>query len=145
MPKKAIQTGVTVAVLLFLIPAMARAKERGTVVAIWEQRNFYEHFYSYRVETDTHFYVFLGDSVQAFQLGDLFVFTIDKDHRRVVANSGGKKTKLLLLLEGLKSDISRRQDSAPLRVGGRELDRNRVVWLPKNHATSRLPAVDGER
>jgi hypothetical protein len=31
--------------LLFLIPCMACAKERGIVVDIWEQRGLYEHHY----------------------------------------------------------------------------------------------------
>ena len=42
--------------LLFLIPRMACAKERGTVVDIWEQRDFYARHYIYQVETETHVY-----------------------------------------------------------------------------------------
>jgi hypothetical protein len=47
--------------LLFLIPRMACARERGTVVDIWEQKDFYELHYIYQVETETHVYDFLGN------------------------------------------------------------------------------------
>ena len=35
---------------------MACAKERGTVVDTWEQRDFYTRHYIYQVETETHVY-----------------------------------------------------------------------------------------
>jgi hypothetical protein len=47
--------------LLFLIPRMACARERGTVVDIWEQKDFYALPYIYQVETETHVYDFLGN------------------------------------------------------------------------------------
>jgi hypothetical protein len=68
-----------IAVLLFLIPYPSYAKEHGTVVDIWEQRDFYACHYIYQVETETHVYEFLGHSPQTFQQGDTLTFTLDKD------------------------------------------------------------------
>lgn len=90
--------------LVILIPCVAYAQERGTVVDIWQQIDLYQHHYSiYKVETQTHFYEFLGDYPQTFQLGDSVTFTLDKDgqHAQVVVGHG-KKAKLLLMREELK-------------------------------------------
>jgi hypothetical protein len=90
--------------LLFLIPCMACAKERGTVVDIWEQRDFYARHYIYQVETETHAHEFLGNYPLAFQVGNSITFTFDKDHQHAtVIDGSGKKTKLLLILEGTRN------------------------------------------
>jgi hypothetical protein len=77
--------------LLFMIPCVASAKERGTVVDIWEQKDFYELHYIYQVETETHVYDFLGKYPQAFQMGDSITFTFDKDHRHALVAAARKQ------------------------------------------------------
>jgi hypothetical protein len=90
--------------LLLLIPCAVCAKERGTVVDIWEQRDFYARHYIYQVETETHVYEFLGNYPRAFQPGDSITFTFDKDHQHALVTDGsGKKTKLLLISEGTRN------------------------------------------
>jgi hypothetical protein len=94
----------TVTLLVMLIPCVTHAKERGTIVDIWHQIDLYEHHYCvYRVETQTHFYEFLGEYPQSFQLGDSLTFTLDKDHQHAQVIGGrGKNPKLLLIKEELK-------------------------------------------
>jgi hypothetical protein len=80
---------------------VAHAKERGTVVNIWEQRDSHgNHFYIYQVETETHAYAFLGNYPLAFHQGDSITITFDRHHQHaLVTISRGKKAKLLLILE----------------------------------------------
>jgi hypothetical protein len=96
--------GSTVALLVILIPCMTYAKERGTIIDIWHQVDLHEHHSClYRVETETHFYEFLGEYPQVFQLGDSLTFTLDKAHQHAQVIGGrGKNTKLVLIKEELK-------------------------------------------
>jgi hypothetical protein len=48
--------------LLFLVPRVVCARERGTVADIWEQRDFDARHYIYQVETEKHVYDFLGNA-----------------------------------------------------------------------------------
>ena len=116
------KSGFTVALLIILIPCVTHAKERGTIVDIWQQIDLYEHHsYIYRVETETHFYEFLGEYPQAFQLGDLFSFTLDKDHQHAQVIGGrGKRTKLLMIKEeskGIKKEPHGQCGQCQLSVG----------------------------
>lgn len=98
------KTGLVVAVLFFLIPWATHAKERGTVVDIWEQMDSYgNHFYIYQVETETNLYDFLGDGAQVFHAGDTITFAINMHHRQVRVSAGERKVTLFLVSRGPKS------------------------------------------
>jgi len=109
--------GITL--LIILIPCVVDAKEHGTIVDIYQQIDLSERrSYIYRVETETHFYEFLGEYPQAFQLGDSFAFTLDKDHQHAeVVGVRGKKTKLRLINEELKEIKKIQCGACQLSVG----------------------------
>jgi hypothetical protein len=79
------KSNLALATLLLLVPRAVWAKERGSVVDIWEQRDSYGHrCYIYQVETETHVYDFLGDCHQAFQRGDSITLTFDRAHHHAL-------------------------------------------------------------
>lgn len=102
------KSACAIALLIISMPCLTDAKERGTrgtIVDIWQQIDLSEHHsYVYRVETETRFYELRGEYPKAFQLGDSFTFTLDKDRQHAeVIGARGKKTKLLLIKEELKA------------------------------------------
>jgi hypothetical protein len=76
--------------LLFLIPCIVCAKERATVVDIWEQRDSYgQRCYIYQVETEAR--VRLPWERLAGHPGDSIMFMFDKDHQHALVIDGSGK------------------------------------------------------